>query len=141
MFSEIWHTRVGVLKICIFNRACYTSIFTIFKGPYVSHILYSSLNLVHLRMLNISWKWPSVSVEECFQMLFHFYLFFEFVWFFKISFFQGSFMQSLGKIALDFFFFATFEKCIDLYLIKLETPLCFVQRLDEIGWLVPQKKF
>ena len=29
-------------KICIFNHACYTSIFTIFKGPYVTYILYSS---------------------------------------------------------------------------------------------------
>ena len=42
MFSEFWHTRVGVFKICIFNRTCYTLIFTIFKGPYVTHILYSS---------------------------------------------------------------------------------------------------
>ena len=43
MFSEFWYTRVGVFKICIFNRACYTSIFTIFKGQFVIHIIFSSL--------------------------------------------------------------------------------------------------
>ena len=42
MFSEYWHTRVGVYKIFIFNRTSYTSIFTIFKVRYVTHILYSN---------------------------------------------------------------------------------------------------
>ena len=45
MFSEFWHTRVGVWKICVFNCACYTSIFTIFKGQknsYISYIVLSS---------------------------------------------------------------------------------------------------
>ena len=43
MFSEFRHARVGVFKICIFNHVCYTRIFTFFKGPYVTRVLYSSL--------------------------------------------------------------------------------------------------
>ena len=42
MFSEFGHTWVCVFKICILNRAYNTSIFMIFKGPYETHILYSS---------------------------------------------------------------------------------------------------
>ena len=41
MFSEFWHTRVGFFKICIFNCACYTSIFTIFKETYVLNRVYA----------------------------------------------------------------------------------------------------
>ena len=43
MCSEFRHARVGVFKTCIFNHVCYTRIFTFFKGPYVTRVLYSSL--------------------------------------------------------------------------------------------------
>ena len=62
MFSEFWHTRVSVFKICIFNCACYTSVFTIFKGPCVTHILYSSL-LCSLIKLWLSKLWYNLCLD------------------------------------------------------------------------------
>ena len=62
MFSEFWHTRIGVFEIFILNRVFYTLIFT----PYVTHILYSSLNSLHTRILcaKFGLNWPSGSGEE-----------------------------------------------------------------------------
>ena len=64
MFLEFWHTRVGVLKICIFNRVCCTLIFMIFKGQYVTHILYNSLFMFEIMVIDTGVHYLDQSINE-----------------------------------------------------------------------------
>ena len=126
-----------------FNRACYTSIFFIFKGPYVTHILYSSFvdvfslhcilslshfekrgpfnwtNLIpfHTRILCAiyGWNWH-IGSEEDFCQCFIFCYFF---------------LTHYGKWQQSFSFDWTWYPF---------TQGCFVQSLVEIGPVVLEKK-